>query len=348
MNEMSELERLRAEIPRPAAADLRAEEGRLMAAIGAADASAPGTSRARPRPRARRRTLGFGLGAGLAAGALVAGAVVVTGDPSPHGGSGTTTPHLMPVASVQLLNRAADSVRGQKELHPKPGQFLVYESQSTNLSEDNDAGRHWAYLTREKRKVWLPLDGDSTRGFIEAERLAPKAIPGEAIPPHALKEVGRRGPEKLADTDGTGGRTGYQAVSRLPTDPAKMYEHLYTGLGHDARADWDAWGRVGELLGEVYLPAAQRAALFKAASAIHGVTTTGKAADAAGRKGVAASMVDPIGAEREEYVFDPKTYDFLGTRSVVINAGKAKMPVGTVTGATAQLRVSLADQAPPV
>ena len=179
-------------------------------------------------------------------------------------------------------------------------------------------------------------------GKIEAQSL------GRPIPPEAWENLGHRGPGKLSDFDDRVEylRTDYAYLSRLPTEPAKMYQHLYTGLTHGAEADAEAWDRVGDMLAEAYLPAAQRAALFRAAAAIPDVTTVGKAVDAAGRTGVAAARVNPWLDIRDEYIFDRETYRYLGVRSVVVDADRAKAPVGSVLTSSALLKVSVADQAP--
>lgn len=342
MNEMTQLERLRSEIPRPDLTALQAQEDRLLAAI--ADPAPARLERAGARPRTVRR-LRLGFAAGLAAAAVAAGVMVAAVDSEP---GAPPVLHTMPVKVETVLNRAAENVNMFPELYPEPGQFLVFESQTMDTVESNTAGVHSRFLARSKRKVWLPVEGDSTGGFFEGEGLAPSAYPGWPIPPEAQENRGRSGPEKLADFDGRAEylRTDYAYLSRLPTEPAKMYQHLYTGLTHGAQADADAWQRVGGMLSEAYMPAAQRAALFRAAAAIPGVTTAGKAIDAAGRTGVAAARVAPLLGIREEYIFDRETYRYLGVRRVVTDADRAKAPVGSVLTSSALLKVSVADQAP--
>ncbi|MFB4314885.1 CU044_5270 family protein [Actinomadura sp. 21ATH] len=153
----------------------------------------------------------------------------------------------------------------------------------------------------------------------------------------------RQGPGRRAPTEHR--RTDYAYVSRLPADPEQMYRHLYRGLGNDALADYEAWTNVGELLQATYVPAPQRAALFRAAASIRGAAPVGDAVDAAGRTGTAVAMTGP-GGLREEYIFDRKTYRYLGKRSVVVNAEKAQAPVGSVLSSTALLKVTVADRAP--
>jgi hypothetical protein len=118
-----------------------------------------------------------------------------------------------------------------------------------------------------------------------------------------------------------------------------MRRHLYTGgIGHYA-----VWDRIASLLMEAYLPAAQRAAVFRVAATIPGVTTIKRSEDAAGRVGIAAAMGRPMGT-REEIIFDPETYQYLGFRVVVVDPVKAQALVAS----SALLRVTVADGTPPI
>ncbi|WP_232383115.1 CU044_5270 family protein [Actinomadura violacea] len=216
---------------------------------------------------------------------------------------------------------------------------------------DSNSGKSYSrYLSRVRRTIWLPVDGDATHGVLETDVLPPKPYPGYAIPPEARKEAGHSGPAKAADFDHRAEwlRTDYAYLSRLPADPAGMYEHLYSHLGAGPEADGQAWQNVGSMLTEAYMPAAQRKALFRAAAAIAGVRTVGKAVDAAGRTGVAVSLDVPGSGQRDEYIFAPKTYSYLGQRTVVTDASIARAPAGTVVTSTAQLSVRLVDRAPTV
>jgi hypothetical protein len=69
-----------------------------------------------------------------------------------------------------------------------------------------------------------------------------------------------------------------------------------------------------EMLYQNHAPAAQAAA-FRAAARIPGVELRSGVLDAAGRAGIAVTRTD-LGT-REELVFDPQTYDFLGHNSIV-------------------------------
>ncbi|MEU8117749.1 CU044_5270 family protein [Spirillospora sp. NPDC049024] len=348
MNEMTELERFRSDVPELDLTDVRAEERRLLSVMRDATPN-PGRStgqRALGLPR-RAVRLRIGLAAGLGVAAAAAGVIAVDTGEEP-----VTPPavHTMPVASVQVLKQAADRAAKSPELHPRPGQFLVFESQTMDTVESESDGRQVRYLGRERRKIWLPVDGDATHGVLWERQLEPKPWPGWPIPAEARQAVGRSSMSKAADFDDRAEnlRNDYVHLSRLPADPAKMYQHLYMGLGTGPRADADAWQNVGSMLTEAYMPRAQRAALFRAAAAIHGVTTVGRAVDAAGRTGIAVTLNPLGGGVREEYIFDDKTYEYLGRRSVVTDATKAQAPVGSVLTNSAQLKVSIADHPPAV
>ena len=277
MDEMTQLNLMGSAIPLPTEAELRGEERRLLAEI-----AAPGSERlpgsgvlerlmrpiggGRPRP-----VLVAGVATGLAA-ASVAG-IALTGVHSRGPGSSSYLPQAVPVAVVQTLDHAADTASRQRELHPKPGQFLVFTSQGLESVETNLKGRHWQHLKSFKRIAWLPAMGRSTGGVVSEELLPPKRFGGQPLPPDASRGVGEGPSLTRIDFDKSAEylRTDYAYLSRLPTDRDGMRAHLYTRLkpGTDY-GDTEAWSRVGSMLTDAYMPPAQRATLFRAAATIPG------------------------------------------------------------------------------
>jgi len=343
VDEMTLLENLRSEVPPPESADLRRVEERLTAAITG--------SAAAERPR-RRSSVPFRrpvvpLAAAGTALVLLGGALAVRGEePGPKG----HVVHVMPNRSVEVLDRAAEGVWRQRELRPAPGQYLVFETESMASAEGavGEDGAYGRYLHRGRRKVWMPVQGRSLDAVVVDTVLPARRFPGYPLPATAPRTTRTGRPERLVDFDQRPEhlRTDYAYLSRLPTDPQGMYRHLYTGLGEGEEAHRQAWSRVCDLLCQAYMPAAQRAALFRAAGAIPGVTVVRNAEDGIGRKGVAAARVDRLTGERREYVFDPETYDFLGERSVVVDAAAAGAPVGTVVSYSVVLKADVSDSAP--
>ncbi|MFB9675948.1 CU044_5270 family protein [Streptosporangium vulgare] len=304
------------------------------------------------RPASLRGNLRLSLGTSLAVGAgaaLVVGlGFVDTGStPRPE-----TVVRVTPVAMSAVLQRAAETAGERDELDPKPGQFLAYEIQSMFPVKLKEGGKEVRYLDRSLFKVWLPVEGSPLDGGVmSSEHLEPRPFPGEPLPAEAERRAGSVGaPSKLTgyDISAEHQRTDYAYLSRLPADPAKMREHLYRGLARDPLADYKAWGKVGSMITQAYLPSAQRAALFRAAGTIPGVETVGRAEDAAGREGVAVAMANALGGVRHEYIFDSATHLYLGERVVVTDAARAGAPEGTLLTSTAQLKVEVADSAPEV
>ncbi|MGC5010698.1 CU044_5270 family protein [Streptosporangium sp. DT93] len=361
MDEMTQLNRLRSEVPLPGAAELRSEELRLLSEItaGGAAPSSRTTGRAPVRPDGLRAILRGSVRRSLVAGTgaaavVLAGAVYVTGVHSPQAepGGGTRAVPMAPVAMVEVLRRAAETASAQDDLRPRPGQFLVLETQVMYPAEVEEDGRKRRYLDRGVHTVWLPADGSPLAGGVASVRhLRPQPYPGEPLPAEALRraESGAE-PSLLTGRDDRPGhlRTDYAYLSRLPADPAGMREHLYTGLTGGVLDHYEAWGRVGAMVTQAYMPAAQRAALFRAAGTIPGVRTAEGVEDAAGREGVAAVMSNPESGVRHEYIFDPATYRYLGERMVVTDAARAGAPVGEVLTSTALLKAEVADDAPTV
>ncbi|MFD0539589.1 hypothetical protein ACFQY7_43400 [Actinomadura luteofluorescens] len=213
MNEMTELERFRSDVPELDLTDVRAEEHRLLSAMRDV---APEHGRSTGRRVSRRGVrLRIGLAAGLGVAAAAAGVIVVNAGGEP--GSPPVV-HTMPVASVQVLKRAADHAARSSELHPRPGQFLVFDSRTMDTVESNSGGRQERYLDRQERKIWLPVDGDATHGVLQSRTLEPKPYPGWPVPAEARQNVGRSSRSKAADFDDRAEhlRNDYAYLSRLP------------------------------------------------------------------------------------------------------------------------------------
>jgi hypothetical protein len=340
MNEMSALRELRSEVPEPSGEALRVAEARFRAEMRVAVPA--------PRPVAWRFAWRAGLAAGLAA--LVAvGVVSIRGGhaPAPPPDAGRSTGPtaagpLRAVSAAQVLDLAAHAAETSGEIAPKPNQFIVYESITMYQAFVGEQSR---YLYRTKRKIWLSADGTRT-GALRVEHLDPIAYPGWPIPPEATRAAGSVELLPLCPTTGAPPRD-YVHLSTLPTDPDGMLAHLRaSAAGGKGDANYRLWTAAGDLLRESYLPPAQRAALYRAIKLIPGVELVDRAEDAAGRTGVAVGFVDTQRGIRDQLIFAPDTYRFLGERAFVVDAAKAQAPVGSQLAGTAELSVTVADSAP--
>ncbi|GIH98607.1 CU044_5270 family protein [Planobispora takensis] len=324
---------------------------------------AAAATRAPSRPLWRRPPAMLLAGALAVAVAATVPALVTGAGPGPGPGrepSGKVVvalPKLAPVSATEVLGRAARAVKA--ELAPRDDQFVKVESETmygafSGNSVNTETGEtlpETRYLYRTRRVIWQSADG-SREGSLRIEYLEPKAYPGWPIPEGADDEAGKVEMLRLPVCEPLPARlrTDHAALKRLPADAGGMRAHLYDSArdgGSKGEEDEAAWTRVGDLLRENYMPAAQRAALFEAAATIPGVDAVRDAEDAAGRRGIGVGRVGPDGV-REDLVFDPQTYELLGERGIVVDGKRAQSPEGSLVASTAQLSVTVADEAPAV
>ena len=101
---------------------------------------------------------------------------------------------------------------------------------------------------------------------------------------------------------------------------------------------------IADLLRTGLIPADLRAALYKAAALIPGVTVTDNQATLRGQTGVAIGRVEDVSHMRQDIIIDPLTGQLIGERSV-LTEGTGDIPAGTVAGWTT-IRTRVVDSAP--
>jgi hypothetical protein len=267
---------------------------------------------------------------------LVGGVAVVLAGPG-GGSDGTST--------AGAVNRTA--AQYFPELHPKPGQFILIESDTMYGATVGRAGAEpTRHLYRTHRKIYQSVDGRAD-GLLLIEGLEPKAWPGEDLPENARRlEPPTR--SWLASCPGQRGdrRDDYSYLSTLPADPEWMRERFYQDDPGDRDADEAAFDAAGELVRETYLPKAQRDAVFEAIRDIPGVKESKGVQDSAGRTGVALGR--PMDGTLHQLIFDPETRTLLGERGTVVDAKTAGAPEGSLVAHTAELSVTVVDKLPEV
>ncbi|GAA2325936.1 CU044_5270 family protein [Streptomyces kunmingensis] len=175
-----------------------------------------------------------------------------------------------------------------------------------------------------KREVWLSVDGLHT-GLIREP------------------DYGFAGEEALKpDLPLYEGSTNYRNLQTLPTDPDAMLKWLHRVSAGGESKDQNTFVQVGDLSFESLMPAAQSAALYRAAAKIPGVVVVPDAVDAAGRRGVAVARVND--GERQELIFDKKTKQFLGERTVAVEDLPDGQKKGELTGSSAILERAVVDK----
>ncbi|MEU1177378.1 CU044_5270 family protein [Streptomyces sp. NPDC005820] len=137
----------------------------------------------------------------------------------------------------------------------------------------------------------------------------------------------------------------YNHVKTLPTTADAMWDYLYrTAPRYSGQERYQAmFVLAGDLLNQALLPPEQSAALFRAVARIPGVTLVDDAVDAVGRHGVGVARTDPDNPSRDEWIFDRRTYAFLGDRRVATE-DFSNVKKGTVLAHTAVLRRAVVDR----
>jgi len=298
-SEMSDLARL---APAPAARDLPAGRQQILKEhlmtefrlAQQAGATAPrrghrGWSRPGRGPR-------LAIVAGVAAAAAVAAAVILVPGPTHGGGSNS--------AGATLLAKFATAAERQPAPQVGDGEFMYIRS-VVAFSVDSITNGHDTVTMQKphERQVWLPVANICVTGLII--------------------ENGSRTPLTSSTGCGEGyvNDPTYRLLQSLPTDPRALLTLIYAQTkGAGPSPDAEAFTTIGDLMRETIVPPRTAAALYRAAALIPGVTVVGHVTDAAGRAGIAVART--TGQERDEWIFNPATGQFLG-----------ELDYNTVTGA---------------
>lgn len=356
MNEMQLVRDFCAEQPPPGPERLATARIGLLAAI-ASTTPVPASSGARPaRWRARLSGRGPGMpaprlaiGAGLAiasAATAVTIAVAVVGGGIPHGGR----PATPPASAAEVLQHAATVALAQPV--PRPSQYIETETRTVSQSRPATVTRTWTSADGVRR-------GASTLTPCPASydlHTVPAKLPagwfyhgGQAYRPNCLMALPGQRNLRAPET--------YAGLLTLPTSPAALLAYIRVHYGstfatRDAQAGWLTWQGLTQILTDnVVVPPKLGAAIFRAAATLPGMIVLPNTVDAAGGRGIAVGMA--IGAKRgqppwllQELIFDPVSYRFIGSQTIVVNRDGLKFPAGTVFRALAVLRTAITNTAP--
>ncbi|MFB7914499.1 CU044_5270 family protein [Streptomyces sp. NPDC056061] len=235
--------------------------------------------------------------------------------------------------AARLLGHVALAAAGAERSAVRADQFVYIESRVAYAAQ-SAAGGPVTMPPAHTRQVWSAADG--RRSGLLREEGGPDTPLGAAAGGDRLDGRGATPRPAPASTAGPSvSAPTHLHVASLPTDPdtlLALVRDQTRGQGPDP--DQRAFTAIGDLLAETWAPPRVEAALYRAASGIPGVTVVGTAVDAAGREGVAVARTSH--GQQTQWVFDRTTYEFLGERTVLTEAGDAG-PAGTVVGVSAVL-----------
>ncbi|GID90617.1 CU044_5270 family protein [Amorphoplanes digitatis] len=236
-------------------------------------------------------------------------------------------PQAQPDAG-QVLLLAARHTAETPALDARPNQFLFIDAVEVESTVDLNENRDGKIVSGKRTvsgplrtRTWLSVDGtrdglvvrgsdrthlDGCKNGRQAETIdRPETTPKIACTPEPAYRPGR-----------------------IPTDPDRLFAYVYEiardqpawvsiGARTDRKPrgfvrlsdDQRAFSQIAEILYKNHSPAVQEAA-FRVAGRIPGVQVRRDMTDAAGRAGVAVTRTEA--GTREELVFDPATYTYLG------------------------------------
>jgi hypothetical protein len=259
--------------------------------------------------------------AAVATAAAVTFVVLPSSDP----GTPARPPSRSTAALLEDIALAAEHEKSYGAV--RDDQFVYVESKVSYTNSGEGTKTRIDPLHRQE--VWMSVDGLHV-GLVRQAGMGAHSVPVDVKPGKAGWDVS----------------SFYDHVRTLPTDAEAMYDYLATTAPKYGGDDKNQamFVLVGDLLRDSIVPPKQSAALFRAVARIPGVTTVEGVKDATGRPGVAIARTDPDNPLRDEWIFDAKTYEFLGEREVATkdNAGVKK---GTVTSNTAVLRRAIVGKA---
>ncbi|MFI2302232.1 CU044_5270 family protein [Actinacidiphila glaucinigra] len=271
----------------------------------------------------------------LPVAAVLTGVLVVTAS----GGDHTSAPRRSSVAgpakdngAAVTLDRIAAAAMTRDVTPVEDGQFVYVAF----LSRENKGALNGPVRLGApgRHEVWTAQDsGPTTRTGWIRDTGKDAVMPGELVPIVSTSPVG-------AGLD----HVTYKWLASLPTDPEALRTLLYaqTEPWGDLSQDETVFRNIGELLRSTIMPPATASALYKVVEKIPGVTMVPDAADAAGRRGIGITREDPGSATRDEWIFDKKTFAYLGSRSYM-TAAKGTGGTDTLYGIDAVMASGVVD-----
>ena len=235
----------------------------------------------RPRPLSRRLMLRVAV-AGTATAAAAGGAVLVA-----RRDGEASSPRMTTLSAAQLLHRAAGKSRadGTGTPIPRNDQYLYTKTYITRTYDKTGKTRTWT------DESWMSVDGSKPSWREEFGKV-------HHDPPLGKHEV--RWPP-----------TEYAKLAKWPTDPDTLLKWLmWTGKNAPEAGAMAFMNACMLMEGPRVMPPGLEAATFEAVAKIPGIGLDYHDVDALGRRGIGVSYPKITFS----FVFDPKTYAYLGLR----------------------------------
>jgi hypothetical protein len=354
MDDLQLLREMRSDIGSAPPATLARGREKVMAKISPASTTVAATDRHAKGTvspiRFRRRVLIVS-----AAAALLVGGIVVADVVRPSGPGATAE-------AAEVLNNAAAATIRTSDPVVGPGQYLKIDTTAVSaagvlLGDPGGDRRTVEWLDKSSDHLYVPADQTAewiwnrearipTTFFSEdAKAEATKYQQSQAGDPVRMGELLRApggnfyGEQRLLFA----GMPLAEGVKSLPRDPQALLD-IIRQRGKQGRPEAETLEAIAEALRTGVVPADLRAALYKAAALIPGVTVVDRQANLDGKTGPAIGIEHPNRKTRTDIIIDPATGLLIGERVVTLTA-RETFPAGTATAWTS-IQTSVVNSAP--
>lgn len=260
--------------------------------------------------------------------------------------------------AAEVLNSAAELTIKTSDPVVGPGQYLKIDSTNlwssgaskATMKGGGDPNKQWFWLDTEKIATYIPANRQDEWVMVRSGRV-PTTFFDEGSKEFALELYKSRG-DTSATWRGKGGAfqnspSGFPSegdLASMPRNPYLLLNSIYKKtIGIGDSPDAEALVVIADLLRTGLVPADLRAALYKAAAMIPGVTVVDSQATLHGQMGVAIGRVENDSV-RKDIIIDPKTGLLIGERTVTLKAD-GPVPAGTA-GVWTTIRTTVVDSAP--
>ncbi|WP_426986771.1 CU044_5270 family protein [Pseudarthrobacter sp. Y6] len=354
MDDLQLLREMRRDIGSPSPATLARGRTKLMTRINSTSASVASTDRDTKGTvspiRFRRRVL-----LASAAAALLVGGIVVADVVRPSGPGATAE-------AAEVLNNAAAATIQTSDPVVGPGQYLKIETTEltgSGLQAADGSDISWqettggqVYVPAEENGEWVwnrdervPLDSSSDAAKAAAAELAQRRKAQPEGAPLLVGILRAPGGAFYGNEPTIIIGTPLKDAISLPRDPQALLDIIYERTkGAGKSPERAAFVTIADGLRNGVVPADLRAALYKAAALIPGVTVGDRQATIDGRTGIAIGIPSPDGIARTDIVIDPTSGLVIGEQDILLKDYPG-FPAGTVSTWTS-VKTSVVNAAP--
>jgi len=222
-----------------------------------------------------------------------------------------------PASASELLRRTAE-VAANRRAPRIEGAYIYTMTKGEQLRTSNQGGDNWSVVLPVVEEMWVAENGSGRLRSVVGE-------PRFLGPRDRARWEAAGSPEFAAgvsDHTFPEGTLAYENANSLPaTLPELEGEVREEVASRDVPIDIAVFQRVGELLSRSDAPPSLRAALYRLAARLPGVSLIGDTTDASGRAGVAVGLTYKVSGARVRVlmIFDEETSALLSQERILLD-----------------------------